>query len=580
MKLVDRLNPLTWSVGKIAVVGAGIVGVPMAAVLAHGRIYQGSNRPAQVVIIQRDSPTSGWKVNAINSGKSPLGGIEPYLEGLIAESVSEGLLVASHDYRNLRNADVILICVQTDKIDFRPDYGPMFEALSNISKELQKKTDKKIPLVILESTLAPSSMLTIIKEHFAKYGLMDGQDILLGNSPNRIMSGHLVERITSSDKVIGGLHPKTPELIHTLYSKIVTSGKLHLTNSMTAEIVKTLENAYRDIRIAYSAEIARFCDAHDIDFYQVREEINRRLSWSDTASEDPSAVPTGGLLIPTVGVGGHCLPKDGVLLLWRQLESGQDMSGSLILEARRINDESPQEVVNRLEERLGELSGKSVTMMGTAYRFNSGDTRNSPSIVLAQKLLGKGCHVTLHDPFVKPNDQNLIKSGLDKYFTNSLKEAMDSAEILIFCTTHPIYTGKLVSLIHLASQLEILFDGCNLFKRSDFAGKSFDFLGIGKGLKKPPDKWLNFVYKGFKIIEIGISNEIQRFINFANQRYARDNFDLVDFKEVQRIVGTCATGCKIISPGPVERVPIYRGFISRLVKCAQKVSSKNRADNS
>ena len=148
MKFVDRLDPLKWRVEKIAVVGAGIVGVPMAAVLAHSRIHQGSNRPAQVVIIQRDSPTSGWKVSAINSGKSPLGGIEPDLERIIAESVSEGLLVASHDYRNLKDADVILICVQTDKIDSKPDYGPMFEALDNIGKELQKKPDEKVPLVI------------------------------------------------------------------------------------------------------------------------------------------------------------------------------------------------------------------------------------------------------------------------------------------------------------------------------------------------------------------------------------------------------------------------------------------------
>jgi len=580
MKSTDRFNPSTWRVEKIAVIGAGIVGVPMAAVLAHSQIYQGSDRPAQVVIIQRNSPTSGWKVDAINSGKSPVGGIEPDLDKLVAQAVFNGLLIASHDYKKLRDADVILICVQTDKIDFKPDYRPMFGALTNITEELKKKPAEKVPLIIFESTLAPSSMLTIIKNHFAKYGLVEGRDVLLGNSPNRVMSGYLVERIKTSDKVVGGLNPKTPELIQTLYSKIVTKGTLHLTNSLTAEVVKTLENAYRDVRIAYSTEIVRLCDAHDIDFYQVRKEVNSRLSWSDTASEYPNAVPTGSLLIPTVGVGGHCLPKDGILLLWRQLESGEDMSGSLILESRRINDESPNEVIRCLERHFGNLSGKSVALMGTAYRFNSDDARNSPSIILAQKLLNKGCEVAMHDSFVKPNDQNLIRFGLERYFTRSLDKALAKAEFLIFCTAHRIYADKVDYIINSAPQLKVLFDGCNLYGHSDFAGKPFDFMGIGKGLHTPPNELLDFVYEGFKIIERGVANEVQNFVNFANLRYASDDFNRIDFKEVQRIAGTCITGCKIVNPCPVEEIPVYNGFTSILVKCAHNISSKNSINNS
>ena len=90
-----------WHVKKIAVVGPGIVGMPMAALLAHARIREGGTEPATVLVVQRNSPTSGWKVDAINSGKSPIGGVEPALDSIVAESVEEGLLSASYSYDDL-----------------------------------------------------------------------------------------------------------------------------------------------------------------------------------------------------------------------------------------------------------------------------------------------------------------------------------------------------------------------------------------------------------------------------------------------------------------------------------------------
>ncbi len=87
-----------WTVRKIAVVGPGIVGMPMAAMLAHARIREGSTEPAKVVVVQRNSPTSGWKVDAINAGKSPIGGVEPDLDRVVKESVAAGLLSAAHGY--------------------------------------------------------------------------------------------------------------------------------------------------------------------------------------------------------------------------------------------------------------------------------------------------------------------------------------------------------------------------------------------------------------------------------------------------------------------------------------------------
>jgi UDP-N-acetyl-D-mannosaminuronic acid dehydrogenase len=249
-----------WSVKKIAVVGPGIVGMPMAALLANARIREGSDTPAKVVVLQRNSKTSGWKVPAINAGQSVIGGVEPALDKIVQETVKEGILSASHDYESAADADMVLVSIQTDKKGFGPDYGPMFEGLEGLALALKKKPAGNIPIVVFESTLAPSSMATLMKDHFAKHGLIEGKDILLGNSPNRVMPGRLVERVAEADKLVAGLHPLTPKLIQKIYSQIVVKGTLHLTNSMTAEVVKTLENAYRDVRIAFAAEVVRYCD--------------------------------------------------------------------------------------------------------------------------------------------------------------------------------------------------------------------------------------------------------------------------------------------------------------------------------
>jgi len=572
MKVDKVLNAANWKVEKIAVVGAGIVGIPMAALLAQARIRQGQDAPACVYVIQRNSPTSGWKVDAMNSGRSPIGGIEPELNQLVSAAVSEKLLSASHDYAELRDADVILICVQTDKDEFRPDYRPLFEAIDNVVIELQKRSKRTAPLIIFESTLAPSSMTSLIKMKFAEKGFHDGQDIVLANSPNRVMPGRLIERIRNSDKIIGGLTPIAPKLVQAIYSKIVTMGTLHLTNSLTAEIVKTLENAYRDVRIAYSTEVARYCDENDLDFYYVRDKVNERLSCEDTASRDANAVPTGALLIPTIGVGGHCLPKDGILLLWRLIESKKDLSGSVILEARKINDESPAQVARSLVKHFGSLAGKSVVLMGTAYRSNSEDTRNSPTIQLALELLKLGARIMLHDPYVRPDDQNLVQSGLQKYFTQDIILALSGAEYVVFCAAHRVYEEDIKAIIKATPRLQGIFDGCNLFKQSDFAGKSFAHNGIGRGKTAASEDFLGFVEAGFRAVERGFANEIQKAADFFNNTFCADDFSKVDFSEVRRLAATCVTGCEITQPGKVYDVHVYRGFSPTLVMTASKGS--------
>ncbi len=568
-----RLNEkrqFIWKVEKIAVIGPGIVGMPMAALLANARIRIGMSQPAKVVVVQRNSPSSGWKVAAINAGRPVIGGIEPELDTIAREAVAGGLLSATHDYRELADAQVVLVCVQTDKKadSYEPDYGPLFGALDSLAQALRNKPAGQVPLVIFESTLAPSTMATLIKGHFERYGLLEGRDILLGNSPNRVMPGRLIERVTRSDKLVAGLHPETPRMIRELYRHIVTGGRLHPTNSMTAEVVKTLENAYRDVRIAYSSEIARYCDENDIDFYTLRDRVNQRLAQPDHATGDPNAVPSGGMLVPTVGVGGHCLPKDGILLWWRRMERGFAPDDSLILNARSINDGSPAETIRLAERRFGDISNRKVAVLGTAYRFNSEDTRNSPSIALALQLIEKGCTVTLHDPYVRPGDRNLLKFRVERHFTNNLAEAVADAGLLFLATAHKDYLEDRSRLLGMAKKAKGIIDACNLYRRQEIEARGYGYTGIGRGSIAPDEAFTGFVYRGFRAMEKGLANEVLAIIEFLNEHYAAVAFNKVRFEEVQRLAAGCDTGCVIADPGPVEEMPACRGFTSRLVQCA------------
>ena len=554
-----------WSVQKIGVIGPGIVGMPMAALLANAEIKIGTNDPLQVIVVQRNSKTSGWKVDAINSGKSVIGGIEPELDEIVNKCVNNGTLKASHNYESLSDADVILVCVQTDKKGLEPDYGPLFSSLQDLAEALQKKPVNKKPMIVFESTLAPSTMNTIIKDFFSKYGLIEGKDIYLGNSPNRVMPGRLVERISAADKLIGGLQQITVDRIKQIYTNIVKQGFLYTTNSFTAEIVKTLENAYRDVRIAFSAEIANYCDKNNIDFYELRDKVNLKLNQPDDASHNSNSIPVGGILIPTIGVGGHCLPKDGILLWWRKIESNGSTSNSLIMESRKINDESPATTIERAELNLGNLSGKKIALMGAAYRANSEDTRNSPTFELAKQLLNKNCTIKIHDPYVKETDQNLLKYNLQNYFTNDISYSIEDADFIIFCAAHQLYKEH-ENLFIQKENLIGIFDGCNLFDKNTFKESKFKYSGIGRGNTKPDNYFVEFVFESFRIVEKGFANEINDLVDFYNFKYANKGFDFIEFDTVQKLAVSCTTGCELVSPDNINTMPEYKGYSSRLAK--------------
>ena len=568
-----------WVVRSIGVIGPGIVGMPMAALLARARIRIGTDAPATVTVVQRRSPTSGWKVDAINRGESVIGGIEPALDDIVRDAVRDGLLSASAAPGVLTDADVIIVCVQTDKDGLGPDYGPLNEALDGVIAALQHRAaGQSLPLVVFESTLAPSSMATLVRDRFAAGGLVDGVHLMLGNSPNRVMPGRLVERVAASDKLAGGLSPLAASRIARLYGHIVTGGTMHPTASLTAEIVKTLENAYRDVRIAFSTELARACEALDVDFFALRDQANARLAQSDGFSDNAAAVPTGALLVPMIGVGGHCLPKDGVLLWWRAQTAPSDAPGrpdpatSLILESRRINDAQPAWTMAMAERALGSLAGRPVAVLGAAYRADADDTRNAPGLSLVRLLVAAGADVRLHDPFVRPRDVNVAAVVPPGRLTADLSAALLGAEAVFVCVAHEPYRDGLASLIAASGTCRVVVDGARVVDLAQLKARGMAAHGVGRGSAAPPPGLVDAACAAFRAVEVGVANEVEALVRYYDAEFRGPDEVPCTYDDVRRLAETCPTTCLLPPSGRVPAAQAWPGFHSRLVELATLAS--------
>lgn len=542
-----------WSARKIAVVGHGFIGLPLAAVMAYSRIRLGGEGPAHVVLVLQGPESLGSDIRAINNGRSPLGGIEPGVESIIRTTVADGLLSATHDLAVVRDADVVMVCVPsvTGAVS-----DPLLDALYAVSREIAQRLHRAPPLVVIEATLPPAALQSEVREVFQNAGIEDGRDVYLGYSPHRVMPGRLMERVSSADKLIAGLNTETVSRMAELYNQVVTRATVHRTNPLTAELTKTLENAYRDVRIALAAEVARYCDAHDIDFYKLREWLNGELLQRDIASFQPTAVPRGALLIPTLGVGGHALPRDGRMLWAQAKQLGVSPDESLILEARRINDEAPHYVKSLVQQMLnGTLAGRSICLLGTAYKPNAEDDRNSAAIILARALRQSGARVTLHDPYVRAGED----------CTNDLEKALEGAELGVVCVAHREYVENVGTLMLAGRQLRVLVDAANAYQRRVFQDSGVEYTGVGRGTRQPPTDLCRIVYDAFRVIERGMANEVATLIAAFNAAYAAHDMARVRFEQLQHLAGTCPTGCAIADPGPAAPALDHGDFASRLV---------------
>lgn len=429
---------------RVVVVGMGYVGTVLSAKLATSGFK----------VVGVDKLKS--KVELLNRGKLPMIGKEPGLARQLRIIVRKGRFKATQDFSECKNADAILVCVETpfNLEKMMPDYSSLRLAIEKISKNLSKNT-----LVVIESTVAPTTTENIVRPILEKNSnLKAGEDFYLAHCPERVMPGKLLHNIETLDRVVGGINEKSARLASQLYKHIVR-GKIYLTDCLTAEVVKTAENSYRDVNIAFANELAIICEHLGVDVYKVRELVN--------------TCPYRTLHLPGSGVGGSCMPKDP-LLLASSVKGKFDPK--IIVTAREVNEAMPHHmselVVAAFVDAGKKLKGSTITVLGIAYLENSADTRNSPAIPIIKDLRKKGAAVRTHDPYVeKFADAILIKD---------LNKALKGSDCLVLVTAHREY--KNLSLKRLKSLMStwIIVDGRNVFDKKQCELEGFLYRGIGK----------------------------------------------------------------------------------------------------
>ncbi len=425
----------------LGVIGLGYVGLPVACVFARAgfRVTGLEIKPQ--------------RVDMINAGRCPIDGEEPGLSELLAEVVAAGRLSATRDAQDLAEADVILIGVETPVDELhRPQYVALSAACRSLGPVL-----KDGALVVVESTVAPGTMDRLVRPLLEETsGRRVDQGFFLGTCPERVMPGKLLANLRAMSRVCGGRTPETAAAMVALYRYIVAAD-LDPADLVTAELVKTAENAYRDVQIAFANEVALICEAAGGDVWRVRELVNKS--------------PSRQMHLPGAGVGGHCIPKDPWLLAYGAPDRDR---ARLIPAARAVNAGMPLHVVEMVSGALASagqpLAGARIGVLGFSYLEDTDDTRNSPSEVLVARLRELGAQVVIHDPWV------------DEYRGDLLLRlrGFDAAVLMV---AHRAYRELDLAALRSVLRTPIFVDGRHVFdaEQAGRAGLSYYAVGVAPG---------------------------------------------------------------------------------------------------
>jgi UDP-N-acetyl-D-glucosamine dehydrogenase len=355
----------------VAVVGAGYVGVPLAAMFAEA--------DCRVLLVDVVDEV----VAALSRGESHIPDVP---SERLAPLVERGLIHATTSYADLRDADAILIALPTPLTHQRePDLSIVEGAAGRIGEVLRDGQ-----LVVLESTTWPGTTRELLQPILEKTsGLKAGEGFFLAMSPERVDPGREDWTTKNTPKVLGGITPACTSRAAALYRRAVDT--VHeVTSPEAAELTKLLENIFRSVNIALVNELAILCDRMGIDIWEV----------VDAASTKPFGFMR---FSPGPGLGGHCIPVDPFYLTWKAREFG--FYTEFIELAGKVNEEMPYFCRSLVSQALNHhaqkaMKGSRILVLGVAYKPDIGDLRESPALKLISLLQNAGADVSFHDPHV------------------------------------------------------------------------------------------------------------------------------------------------------------------------------------
>lgn len=385
----------------VCVVGLGYIGLPTAAILASNGV--------DVIGVDINERT----VEAVNRGDVPF--VEPDLATYVAGAVTQGTLRAA---TKPEPADAFIVAVPTPFTDgHKPDLSYIQAAAEAIAPHLAADA-----LVILESTSPPQATQQMADWILAARPdlSLDGSEgrarIHVAHCPERVLPGRVMIELVTNDRIVGGLTTDAAERANELY-QVFCQGEILLTDAVTAEMAKLVENSYRDVNIAFANELSLISADLGIDVWELIRLANHH--------------PRVNILQPGPGVGGHCIAVDPWFIVDAAPERAQ-----LIRTAREVNDGKPEYVISRVKEHASRFKAPRIAVLGLAFKPDIDDLRESPALAIAARLALDVDDATILA--VEPNIDRLprILEERTNVELRDLQSAIAEADIVITLVDH------------------------------------------------------------------------------------------------------------------------------------------------
>ncbi len=423
----------------ICVIGLGYIGLPTASTFAHKgvRVTGVDNNP--------------HVIDSLRNGHVHI--YEPGLREVVEDALTTGQLRIE---TKPVEADAFIIAVPTPFCgDKKADLSFVRSAAESIVPVLRRGN-----LVVLESTSPPLTTKQVVQPILETSGLKAGKDFLLAYSPERVLPGQILKELVENARVIGGIDDASALAGKALYSLFV-KGEIILTDATTSEMVKLMENTYRDVNIAIANEFSRLAARFEVDVWEAVEIANRH--------------PRVKILSPGPGVGGHCISVDP----WFLVEAAPDIT-PLIHTARDVNDHQPAFVIESLKQLAGDLKGKKTAALGLAYKPDVDDVRESPAVEVVHALVSEGSQVTTYEPF---RADYLVKGA---EAAGSFEAAIKEADIILLLVGHSCFKQLDPREVAGQTRASLVFDTVNCVSRDAWSAAGFrlEKLGDRKNLVK------------------------------------------------------------------------------------------------
>jgi len=409
----------------LAVIGLGYVGLPLAIEAANNTLK-----------------VAGYDINeeVVDSLNKSMSHVEDISVQVLNDALTKELLFTS-DSKVLGESEYIVISVPTPLTDYQPDLSYVEAASKSIGENLIKGQ-----VVILESTTYPGTTIEIVQPILENVSnLKAGEDFLLGYSPERIDPGNKEWTFKNTPKIVSGINKKSLEKISKFYKSIIDE-VVEVSGTREAEMVKLIENTYRQVNIAMVNELAILSNMLDIDIWEVVE----------AAKTKPFGFQS---FRPGPGVGGHCIPIDPKYLSFKTRQIGQPVR--FVELAQEINNSMPNYVVARISELMNKkeilLKNSKILILGVAYKKDIGDTRESPAIDIIESLLEKSVELSFYDPHV--DELVFNKNSISK---EENLENLSSYDLILIHTPHSEFHE-----INFESVTSLIFDSTGSFEISD-----------------------------------------------------------------------------------------------------------------